>query len=245
MPRLFALILISAMLLVAAKADDVPTVFAAASLRDVLEDAAAAYGQSGNRPVRLVFAASSVLARQIDAGAPADIFVSADEEWIGWLAMRGAINPEQTRILAGNALVVGFRPGGNPPQKLDAMLTSGRFAMGDPGHVPAGRYAAAALKKMQIWEIVRPYAVYCENVRIALEFLRRGEVESAVIYASDLTAAPELVKAYTFPDGSHKPIRYAAAPVVGGDADALGFLEFLSGDKGQALFGKHGFRRSP
>ncbi len=217
------------------------TVFAAASLRDVLEQAVTDYSENTGHNVRLVLAASSVLARQIEAGAPADIYISANEEWIDWLVERNSIAASKTRILAGNVLIVAFPPGSKPQQKLDGMLTRGRFAMGDPGHVPAGRYAASALTKLNIWDIVQPFAIYCENVRVALEFVRRGEVSAAIVYGSDLTAAPELVKAYEFLDDSHAPIRYAAVPVSGDSEDADGFLDFLSGPNGQALFAQFGF----
>ncbi len=222
-------------------AKDDPAVFAAASLRDLLEDAAADFAHAGGGRVRLVFAASSVLARQIDAGAPASLFLSADEEWMDWLAERGAIDPAAVRIIAANSLVVARGDGSQPAQTLAEMLTSGRFAMGDPNHVPAGRYAAAALERMGIWDMVRPHAVFSENVRVALEFLRRGEVDAAIVYSSDMTVAPELVKAYEFPDGSHAPIRYAAVLVPGGDGRVAGFLEYLTGEQGQELFAKYGF----
>lgn len=240
--RILILASLLGMVLTSAHGRDGPTVFAAASLREVLEDIAGGFQQAGGTKVRLVFAASSVLARQIDSGAPADIYVSADEDWIEWLADRDAINEKDRRVVARNSLVVGFAEGVQPPQKLDAMLTIDRFAMGDPNHVPAGRYAVSALKKFQIWKIVRSNAVFGENVRVALEFLRRGEVSAAIVYASDLTAVPELVKAYVFPDDSHKPIRYVAVQVANGERGAVEFLEFMSGERGKALFAKYGFR---
>lgn len=244
MPRYLTTVFLALMITVSAqtvRADKGPTVFAAASLRDVLEDAAAEYQKLSGQNVRLVLAASSVLARQIDAGAPAQIYISADEEWVDWLAVQGAIDKGNHRVVARNALVVGFAEGAKPPQKLDHMLFAGRFAMGDPSHVPAGRYAVSALEKMNVWDVVQANAVYAENVRVALEFLRRGEVTAAIVYRSDLTVAPELVKAYTFPGESHAPIRYVAVPVKNGDASAAGFLEFLSGERGQTLFAKYGF----
>lgn len=244
MPRYLTtmlLALVIALTVQTTRADEGPTVFAAASLRDVLEDAAAEYQHTSGQKIRLVFAASSVLARQVDAGAPAQLYISADEEWVDWLAARGAVDPDSNRTIAQNTLVVGFAEGTDPPQKLDHMLFAGRFAMGDPSHVPAGRYAVSALEKLNIWDLVQPNAVYAENVRVALEFLRRGEVTAAIVYRSDLTVAPELVKAYTFPAESHAPIRYVAVPVKNGDASAAGFLEFLSGERGQALFASYGF----
>ncbi|MEX0344228.1 MAG: molybdate ABC transporter substrate-binding protein [Rhizobiaceae bacterium] len=224
-----------------AHAGKLTTVFAAASLRDVLEAAAADYQKSTGQDIRLVFAASSVLARQIDAGAPAEIYISANREWIDWLASRDIIKAGETVNVAGNQLVVAFPAGSKPPQKLDGMLTMGRFAMGDPSHVPAGRYAKTALENLNIWDIVRPYAVHCENVRVALEFLRRGEVSAAIVYASDMKVAPELVRAYAFPADSHSPIAYFAAPLASGNLGSKRFLDFLTGPDGQALFARFGF----
>ncbi len=224
-----------------AHAGKLTTVFAAASLRDVLEAAADDYQKITGRDIRLVFAASSVLARQIEAGAPADIYISANHEWIDWLASRDIIREEETIKMAGNELVVAFPEGSKPPQKLDGMLTMGRFAMGDPIHVPAGRYAKTALETLNIWDIVQPYAVHCENVRVALEFLRRGEVTAAIVYSSDMKIAPELVRAYAFPADSHAPIVYFAAPLASRNQGSQRFLDFLIGPDGQALFVRFGF----
>ena len=224
-----------------ALAGEQTTVFAAASLHDVLESAALEYRRSSGRRVRLIFAASSVLARQIEAGAPADLYVSANADWVNWLDARNLIDASRRRHVAGNTLVVGYGAHAGPPRKLDEMLTLGRFAMGDPSHVPAGAYAASALEHLGLWQIVRSNAVYCENVRVALEFLRRGEVVAAIVYGSDLATAPELVKAFDFPRDSHAPIRYVAVPVVGGNANIGGFLEYLSGAQGRALFARFGF----
>ncbi len=243
MLKILAMIMAVAVMLPAGgvRAAEGPTVFAAASLRDVLQEAAAKYEQDGHGSVRLVFAASSVLARQIDAGAPADLYLSADDQWMEWLVERGSVNTSQIRPVAGNRLVVAYGAQQTPPANLDAMLTSGKFSMADPRHVPAGRYAAAALNNLNILDLVEPHAIYTENVRVALEFLRRGEVTAAIVYFSDLAIAPELVVAFEFPGDSHPPIRYVAAPVIGTDERAQGFLEFLTGDQGQAFFEKYDF----
>lgn len=229
----------------AARAGETYTVFAAASLRDVLEEAGRAYREESGNEVKLVFAASSVLARQIEAGAPADLYLSANEDWMDWLVEKGGAVAADVRVVAGNSLVVAVPPGAKPPEDLEELLGAGRFAMGDPTHVPAGRYAAEALENLGLWAVAQPHAVYCENVRVALEFVRRGEVGAGIVYGSDLAAASELVKAHEFPGDSHSPIRYAAAPVLSGDAGAVGFLDFLGGATGKVLFARYGFRPAP
>lgn len=223
-----------------AQAEEPITVFAAASMRDALEAASAEYETAvGSRPV-FSFAASSVLARQIEAGAPVDIFISADEEWMDWAAERGLIVRETRRVIAGNELVIAA-PNATAPVENPARLLAARFAMGDPAHVPAGRYAQTALKTLGLWEMVRANAVFGENVRVALELVRRGEVAAAIVYASDHQAAPELSVAFIFPGETHPPIVYPAALVAGGNEQATALLDFLSGEAGQRIFAAHGF----
>jgi molybdate transport system substrate-binding protein len=225
----------------AGRADEALTVFAAASFRDVLEDVAEGYQVRTGTEIRLVLAASSVLARQIDAGAPADLFVSANEDWVTWLADRGRIEPAEIRVIAGNRLVIALAPGVGAQGGAEALLSRGRFAMGDPAHVPAGVYAKSALESLGLWTKLSPRAVFTENVRIALEFVRRGEVGAAIVYASDLKLAPELVKALEFPEHSHPPIRYGAAPIKNGDGKAREFLDYLAGPEGRQKLQAFGF----
>jgi molybdate transport system substrate-binding protein len=232
----------TAILASASQAAEGPTVFAAASMKEALEATAEAFEAEGGAAPVFSFAASSVLARQIEAGAPADIFISGDEEWMDWLSERGLIAPETRRIVARNSLVVAGAEGAAPVEDPGEVLAAGRFAMGDPAHVPAGRYAQAALERLEIWEEVRPHAVFGENVRVALELVRRAEVGAAIVYASDLRAAPELAVLFTFPADAHPPIVYPAAAVAGGDAEAVAFLDFLSGATGQRILAGHGFR---
>ncbi|TWH00142.1 molybdate transport system substrate-binding protein [Mesorhizobium sp. J18] len=219
------------------------TVFAAASMKDALGRAASDFEAESGTKVIVSFAASSVLARQIEAGAPADAFVSADQDWMEWLAERDLIKPETRRLIAGNALVIAVAEGTEQVSEPGELLKEGRFAMGDPRHVPAGKYAESALEKLGLWEDVKENAVFAENVRVALEFASRGETKAAMVYGSDLKAAKGLVLAYSFPAGSHDPVVYPAAATRDGKAEVVEFLDYLSGEKGQAIFEEFGFSR--
>jgi molybdate transport system substrate-binding protein len=224
----------------AALSADKLTVFAAASMKDALEEAGETYAAQSGVDVVFSFAASSVLAKQIEAGAPADIFISADREWMDWLKERNLIAPETEAMIAGNRLVVAAAPETKATNDPRGLLST-RFAMGDPTHVPAGKYAQAALQSLGLWEEVQPNAVFTENVRIALEFVRRGELDAAIVYGSDRDAAPELVTAYTFPENSHSPIVYPAAVTAKGQDGARAFVEFLAGEEGRRIFEARGF----
>lgn len=224
-----------------ARAQEQITVFAAASMKDALEEAARSYEAENGVKVVLSLAASSVLAKQIEADAPADVFVSADLAWMDWLAERHLIATATRRNLASNRLVIAAPAGSAPVKESSRLLAAGRFAMGDPEHVPAGKYAKAALEKLGLWDQVRSNAVFAENVRVALEFVRRGEVGAAIVYGSDRNAAPELAEAYQFPADSHPLIVYPAAVTADGDQAAAGFLDYLASQRGQAIFARFGF----
>ena len=229
----------------AALAGERITIFAAASLKEVMDQAAADFEAGSGTEAVVSLAASSVLARQIEAGAPADVYISADREWMDWLSERGAIAEDARRTVAGNALVIA---GASPvPDRADpgTILGEGRFAMGDPSHVPAGRYARSALEHFGLWETVEDRAVFGENVRVALELAGRGEVVAAIVYASDLQPAEGLSLLYTFPPGSHPPIIYQAATTARAQPAARAFLNFLSGKVGQEIFRERGFTSPP
>ena len=225
----------------AAIAQERITVFAAASLKEVMDRASAAFKAESGTEVVVSLASSSVLARQIDAGAPADIFISADQEWMDWVAERNLIRNDSRRLVAGNDLVMVSAQAASAGAKPDAILSEGRFAMGDPSHVPAGIYAKAALTSLGLWEKVKDHAVFGENVRVALELAQRGEVNAAIVYGSDQLAAKELPRVYTFPAGSHPPIVYPAAATAKAKPAADAFLDFLSGEEGQKIFRDRGF----
>ncbi|MBX9795735.1 molybdate ABC transporter substrate-binding protein [Sphingomonas sp.] len=236
---------------VAARAGDAPRpplVLAAASLREVLTEAADAWARAGHpRPV-LSFAASSALARQVAGGAAADLFMSADVEWMDDVARRGLIVPGTRAELAGNALVLVGKPGSarvDPGNRraLAALLASGPLALADPAGVPAGRYAEAALRHLGVWDGVAPRIVRAENVRAALALVERGAAPLGIVYATDARVAAVGVIA-TFPPASHPPIRYPVARLKAGTgSDAEGFRRFLLSRGGQAIFARHGFTR--
>jgi molybdate transport system substrate-binding protein len=226
------------------------TLFAAASLGDVLQSLAR--GWAGRAPaLRLSFAASSTLARQIEQGAPADLFISADEAWMDYLAQRGKIDVASRRVLATNRLVVvrqGPSLAGEPPEDAAALRAAllagdaaGRIATGDPAHVPVGMYAEAALRRLGLWDAVEPRLVRCDNVRSALAFVERGEAAAGIVYATDARVARGLHIAARFPASSHAPIRYPAALVAGAAPAARGVLARLFTPESQAALRAAGF----
>ena len=223
-----------------------PLVLAASSLQEAFEAAADAWVKAGHaRPV-LAFAASSALARQVQSGAPAALFASADEEWMDVLARDGRLVAGTRADLAGNRLVV-VAPRGSrgrlTVRNLAAELTKGPLAMADPAAVPAGKYGRAALERLGAWERVAPHVVRAENVRAALALVERGAAPYGIVYATDARASAAVRVAGVFPASSHPAIRYPIARLKGGGAEAEGFRRFLLGRAGQAILARYGFIR--
>jgi molybdate transport system substrate-binding protein len=234
MKRFPAVVLILAAMCLPTVADVV--VFAAASTTGVLKELAATFHETGGEAVRFNFASSGALARQIHAGAPADIFISANAQWMDWLEESTAPPPSHRFNLAGNSLVlVGRR---DAELRFDGMV-NGRIAVGDFKSVPAGIYAEQALQHMGWLDVWRPHLVMASNVRTALLYVQRGEVEAGIVYSTDARAAG-LPIIGTFPPESHRPIVYPAAACSEKES-ALEFLEFLKSDKAKAILKKHGF----
>ncbi|MGV6849262.1 MAG: molybdate ABC transporter substrate-binding protein [Marinibacterium sp.] len=219
------------------------TVFAAASLKSALDEIATDYEAVTEDKIVLVYAGSSVLARQIGAGAPADLFISANSDWMDILEQRGRIVAKTRRDVISNTLVLVAPAGrGNPDAKLSESLSRGRVAMALVDAVPAGIYGRAALTSLGLWESVRPRIVQADNVRAALAYVAQGEVETGIVYGSDARAEPRVEVLGTFPASSHPPIRYPAAIVAGHDsALTRKFLDYVSAPDQQALFLRHGF----
>jgi molybdate transport system substrate-binding protein len=245
------LILLLALLLapLTARADDV-TVFAAASLTDAIKDISGLWQEAGHAAPKLSFASSSTLARQIEAGAPANVFASADEKWADYLDQKHLLAPGTRVDLLRNSLVL-IEPAGHAPG--DSVIgkgfdfatilgADGRIATGDPAHVPAGIYAEQALKHLGLWDTLRPRLAPAEDVRSALLLVERAEAPAGIVYATDAKISKSVVIAARFPADSHDPIVYPFALVAAGATpDARAFLAFLKGPRARAVFQRYGF----
>jgi molybdate transport system substrate-binding protein len=224
-----------------------PLVLAAASLQESMTAAADAWARKGHpRPV-ISFAASSALARQVEAGAAADLFVSADEEWMDALAARGLIVPASRVTFLGNQLVV-IAPVGSKariplkPGPLARVLGAGPLAMADTESVPAGKYGKAALVKLGVWNAVAPHVVRAENVRAALALVERGAAPLGIVYATDAKASARVRIAGVFPAGSYPRIAYPVARLKAStNAEGEAFRWFLISREGRAIFARFGF----
>lgn len=223
-------------------------VFAAASLKNAIDDANALYRQQSGVVVQTSYAASSALARQIEAGAPADVFISADRAWMDYLAEKHLIRSASRADLVGNELVL-IAPSRSAKSvtivrdfPLAAMLGDGRLALADPGAVPAGRYAKAALQTLGIWASVTGKLAPAENVRAALLLVARGESPLGIVYATDAAADSGVEVIGTFPADSHPPIIYPSAATASGDNPATaGYLAFLRSPAAAPAFTRQGF----
>jgi molybdate transport system substrate-binding protein len=223
-------------------------VFAAASLKNALDDASAQYQRDTGKYVSVSLAASSTLAKQIENGAPADIFISADLDWMDYLAKRNLIKPNTSKNLLANELVL-IAPKGSsahvkiqPGFPLAKLLGGGKLAMADTAAVPAGKYGKAALQKLGVWQSVEGQIAQAENVRAALALVARGEAPFGIVYQTDATAEPNVKVVGVFPEDSHPPIIYPAA-ITGSSTnpDAAAFLAYLESPKARLFFEKQGF----
>ena len=222
------------------KSEPGPVVLAAASLQEALEEVGQAWSAGGHPAPVLSFAASSALARQIGQGAPADLFVSADEEWMNTLESQDLLRAGTRSDILTNRLVLVAKSGGTVRRLGD--LREARLALADPAAVPAGKYARAALESLGRWRAVGHKVVPAENVRAALALVERGEAALGVVYATDAIASDAVEVLETFPENSHPPIRYPAAVLAGAThSDAAAFLAFLRADEARRIFEKHGF----
>lgn len=218
------------------------TVFAAASLKTALDDVAAEY----DGEVVLSYAGSSMLARQVQQGAPADVVFLANTDWMDVLEADGLIATGTRVDLLGNRLVLAGPAGGAPvevgPQlDLAAMLGDGRLAMALVDAVPAGIYGKAALEALGQWAAVEDRVAQVDNVRAALALVSLGQVPLGVVYATDALADPRVDALGMFAESSHPPIRYPVAAVAGHEDNAAGFLAFLTGAEARTIFVSHGF----
>lgn len=233
----WALAVLACVFASSAPAADGLLVFAAASLKNALDEVNRAY----DAPVRTSYAASSALARQIERGAPADVFLSADADWMDYLERRGQVVKGTRRPLLGNRLVW-VAPAGSPvPAEPLALLgQSGRLAIADPAHVPAGKYARAALEHAGTWDRIAGRLAPAENVRAALALVARGEAPLGVVYETDARAEPKVRVLARIDARLHPRIEYPAAAVRGSPGTAR-YLAFLASPTAAAIFEKHGF----
>ena len=228
--------------------DKTLTVFAAASMKNALDDIDAAFAAKTGVKVNASYAASSTLAKQIEQGAPADIFVSADTDWMDYAVGKKTIN-EPTRVnLLGNSIVL-IAPKdskvGNvtiePGLDLATLAGDGRIATGDVKAVPVGKYARAALEKLGAWAAAEPKFAMADSVRAALTLVARGEAVLGIVYSTDAKVEPGVKIVGTFPADSHPPIIYPVAATTTAKAEAKDYLDYLHSSAAKAVLEKYGF----
>jgi molybdate transport system substrate-binding protein len=231
----------------AAAADKV-TVFAAASLKTAMDAVAISWMETTSKQTAISYAASSALAKQIEEGAPADVFVSADLDWMKYLADKDLVAPGSAVNLLGNEIVL-IAPQDSTVEisiekdfKLGELLGEGRLAMADVKAVPAGKYGKAALQALGVWKDVENKVAQAENVRSALKLVATGEAALGIVYKTDAAAEPAVRIIGSFPDGSHPPIIYPVAVIAQSkNPDAGAFAAFLRSETAQAIFRQQGF----
>lgn len=232
----------------AALAQDTVTVFAAASLKNALDDINAAWKADSGKEATISYAGSSALARQIEEGAPADLFISADLAWMAYLSERNLTRKDTEVELLGNRIVL-IAPADStaaiaiaPGFDLAGALGDERLAMANTDSVPAGKYGKAALEALGVWDAVSARVAQAENVRAALALVAAGEAPFGIVYQTDAAADPSVRIVGTFPEDTHEPIVYPAALTAEAKAtDAAAFLDYLGTDTARGLFEAQGF----
>jgi molybdate transport system substrate-binding protein len=231
-----------------AAAEEKVTVFAAASLKNALDDVNAAWKAETGKEAAISYAASSALARQIEQGAPADIFVSADLDWMKYLSDKGLTREDSEVELLGNRIVLiapsdsGAATAIAPGFDLAGLIGDSRLAIADVKAVPAGKYGKAALEELGGWSSVESKVAQAENVRAALKLVATGEAALGIVYATDAVAEPAVKVIGTFPEDSHPPIVYPAALTAESkNGDAAAFLRYMQSAKAKELFEAQGF----
>jgi molybdate transport system substrate-binding protein len=232
------------------RAEDAVRVYAAASLTNAIGEISGAWTQAGHPKPTLVFAASSALAKQVENGAPADVFASADKKWMDYLAQRKKIDPASRADLLGNELVLIVPKGSAFQVTLDKGFDlpgayKGKLCTGEPDVVPVGTYAKQALTSYGWWTALAPRVVGTDDVRTALAFVERGECPLGIVYATDAAISSKVEIVGRFPAGTHDPIVYPFAIVAGAGSQAGPYLEYLRSDAAQQIFRKYGFTPAP
>ena len=223
-------------------------VFAAASLKNALDDIAAQWQRESGKKAAISYAASNTLIKQIEQGAPADIFISADLDWMDYGQQKGLIKPDTRSNLLGNRLVLVAPKDSNisanirPGFDLAALLKGGRLAMGNVDAVPAGKYGKASLEKLGAWDGVKDKIAQAESVRAALLLVARGEAPLGIVYQTDAASDPTVKIVGTFPENTHPPIIYPIALTKeSANPDAVALLNFLRSPAARPAFERQGF----
>ena len=244
---LIALSVVTAPMAPAAEESQGLVVFGASSLTNVLDELDQAYTAKTRVPVKGSYAASSALAKQIEQGAPADLFFSADTDWVDYLDKRMLLKAGTRKDVVSNRLVL-IAPADStiqvkiaPRFDLAGLIGDSKLATGDPDSVPVGKYAAAALTKLGVWDAVLPKVARAENVRAALAFVARGEARLGIVYETDAKAEPKVKVVGVFPADTHPPITYPIALTVNAHPGAEKFEAFVTSPEGQKIFRKYGF----
>ncbi|HEG0620535.1 TPA: molybdate ABC transporter substrate-binding protein [Yersinia enterocolitica] len=225
------------------------TVFAAASLTNALQDIAAQYKKEKQVDVVASYASSSTLARQIEQGAPADLFISADQQWMDYAIDKQQMVANTRYTLLGNELVL-IAPKDSKITKVEIdkktdwkkLLEGGRLAVGDPDHVPAGIYAKESLENLGAWATLAPEMARANNVRSAMALVERAEAPLGIVYGSDAIASDKVKVVGVFPESSHKPVEYPMAIVKGHENPTVtAFYDYLKSPAAAVIFEKYGF----
>ncbi|PHM48147.1 molybdate ABC transporter substrate-binding protein [Xenorhabdus miraniensis] len=230
-------------------ATDKVTVFAAASLTNALDDIAAQYKKEKQGDIVASYASSSTLARQIEQGAPADIFISADQQWMNYVSDKQLIAENTRHTLLGNQLVL-IAPKESKLEKIDinketkwkSLLAGGRLAVGDPDHVPVGIYAKESLQYLKAWDMVNPLMARTNNVRSGMALVERAEAPLGIVYGSDAVASKKVKVVGVFPPESHKPVEYPIVIIKGHEKQAVrDFYDYLKTPEAAEIFKRYGF----
>jgi molybdate transport system substrate-binding protein len=231
-----------------ARAEETITVFAAASMKNALDEVNAAFTKASGVKVTASYAASSALAKQIESGAPADAFISADLKWMDYVADKKLIKPDTRFNLLGNKLVLIAGKDSKISQvkishgfDIAKLAGDGRIAVADVKAVPAGLYAKAALENLGAWAAAEPKLAQAENVRATLAFVARGETPIGIVYETDAKVEPNVKIVGYFPDSSYPPVTYPVAATATAKPDSAKYLQFLRGGAAKAVFEKYGF----
>ena len=243
-------LLLSAVQVAPATAAETVRVFAASSLTGALSEIAARYKSQQGVQISTVFASSSTLAKQIINGAPADIYISANPDWMDRVERSGTLAPGSRQLLLANRLSLiapsteGTSVDLSQPNSIVHALKGGRLAMGDPDHVPAGMYAKAALTSWGRWQALKGRIAAAPDARAALAYVERGEVSLGIVYASDVVGRSRVTEVLKFPENSHPPILYPMALISGNDEPAVQqVFRFLQSDDARVIFSRHGFSK--